>query len=61
LKVIENRLIKPAIKNLLPLQDGYEPSSHADVTDLGYKPNTSIQAGIVKIIDWYFDFYKKEL
>ena len=61
---IENAVGKKAIKNLLPLQSGDVPSSHADVTDLvndlGYKPNTPIQEGINKFIEWYTRFYEIE-
>jgi UDP-glucuronate 4-epimerase len=58
---IENALGKKAKMNLLPLQDGDVPASHADVTDLiadfGYKPQTSIKDGVKKFIDWYLEFY----
>lgn len=61
IEAIERKLGKPAIKNLLPLQIGDVPASHADVTDLiedmGYKPETPIQEGIDKFIDWYLEFY----
>lgn len=58
---IEKAVGKKAIKNLLPLQPGDVPASHADVTDLikdmGYKPETPIQEGINQFIAWYNDFY----
>lgn len=61
-EAIEKKLGKKAIKNMMPLQAGDVPSSHADVmdliNDLGYKPNTSIQEGINKFIDWYLEFYE---
>ncbi len=61
IEAIEKKLGKKAIKNLMPLQPGDVPASHADVTDLiedlGYKPNTSIQEGINRFIDWYLEFY----
>ena len=63
IEAIEKKLNKKAKKNLMPLQAGDVPSAHADVTDLianlGYKPNTSIQDGINKFIDWYLEFYSK--
>lgn len=59
---IENALNKKAKKDLLPIQPGDVPASHADVTDLiddmRYKPNTSIQEGVNKFIKWYLEFYK---
>jgi UDP-glucuronate 4-epimerase len=61
ISAIEKKLKKKAIKNMLPMHPGDIPASHADVEDLiqdiGYKPNTSIQAGIDKFIDWYLEFY----
>jgi UDP-glucuronate 4-epimerase len=61
IEVIEKRLGKKAIKRMMDLQPGDVSESHADVSDLieklGYKPNTPIQQGINKFIDWYLSFY----
>jgi UDP-glucuronate 4-epimerase len=61
--VIEEKLGKKAVKNLLPLQEGDVPETFADVDDLirdvGFKPATSIEEGIGKFIDWYKQYYKK--
>jgi UDP-glucuronate 4-epimerase len=61
IEAIETKLGKQAIKNMLPLQIGDVPASHADVKDLmedlGYKPDTPIQEGINRFIDWYLEFY----
>lgn len=61
IEAIEKKLGKKALKKMLPLQSGDVPASHADVTDLmrdlDYKPNTSIQKGIDRFIDWYLEFY----
>lgn len=61
IEAIENSLDKKAIKNFLPLQAGDVPATWANVDDLvenlGYKPQTSIQYGINKFIEWYKDFY----
>jgi len=58
---IERQLGKKAQKNLLPLQPGDVPASHADVTDLmadlGYKPETSVKDGIAAFVKWYKEFY----
>ena len=60
---IENRLGYKIEKNFLPLQAGDVPSTYADVSDLvedlGYKPNTPIQEGINRFVDWYFEFFCK--
>ena len=49
-------ITKKAIKNLMLLQLGDVPATHADVADLmrdlDYKPDTQIQEGIDKFIDW---------
>ncbi|MDD6055476.1 MAG: NAD-dependent epimerase [Helicobacteraceae bacterium] len=59
---IENELGLEAKKNLLPLQPGDVPATYANVDDLvselNYKPNTSIKDGIKNFISWYREFYK---
>jgi UDP-glucuronate 4-epimerase len=58
---IENKLGKTIKKNFLPIQAGDVPATFADVSDLvndlDYKPNTAIQYGVDKFIDWYLEFY----
>lgn len=60
--VLEDCLGKKAIKNLLPLQPGDVPDTYADVSDLikdvDYKPNTSVEDGIAKFVEWYKEYYK---
>ena len=59
---IENKLGIIAEKNMLPIQAGDVPSTYADVSDLirdlDYKPETTIQEGIDKFVDWYREFFK---
>lgn len=54
---IEKALGKVAKNKFLPMQPGDVPRTEADVTDLvenlGYKPDTPIQKGIEKFIEWY--------
>ena len=61
IEALEKKLGKVAKKNLLPLQAGDVPSTYADVNDLiedlNYKPETSIQEGIDKFVDWYLEFF----
>lgn len=63
IKVLEGKLEKGAIKEFLPLQDGDVPMTYADVEDLvediGFKPNTSIDKGIDKFVDWYRYYLSK--
>lgn len=62
IQVIEDCLGKKAQQNLLPLQAGDVPDTYADVknliTDVAYKPNTSIEVGIINFVDWYREYYK---
>ena len=62
IEAIENKLGKKIEKNFLPLQAGDVPATYADVQDLiddlGYKPNTPIQEGINKFVDWYLEFFR---
>jgi len=62
ISVLQDCLGKKAELNLLPLQPGDVPDTYADVSDLvndvGYKPNTSVEEGIAKFVDWYREFYK---
>jgi UDP-glucuronate 4-epimerase len=62
IEVIEECLGKKSEKNLLPMQPGDVPDTYADVTalteDVGYKPETPIEEGVKKFIEWYRDYYK---
>ncbi|MFC1677397.1 GDP-mannose 4,6-dehydratase [Planctomycetota bacterium] len=53
---IEKAIGKKAVKDFQPLQPGDVKQTYADVTkavnELGYKPNTTIQAGLKKFADW---------
>ena len=61
---LEKHLGKKAIKKFLPLQQGDVPNTAADVEalirDVNYAPNTTIEVGIKKFVDWYLDSYKVE-
>lgn len=62
IKAIENKLGKTIEKNMMPIQAGDVPATYADVNDLvedlGYKPETTIQEGIDKFVDWYLEFFE---
>jgi len=51
-------------KNMMEMQPGDVPQTFACVEDLvsdmDYKPSTSINHGIGKFVDWYLDFYDEE-
>lgn len=61
IEIIEDKLRKKAIKNFLPMQPGDVPATYADVDDLinavGFKPNTPIEKGIGKFVEWYKTYY----
>lgn len=45
----------------MPLQAGDVPKTYANVDDLikdvGFKPDTSIDEGIGKFVEWYKEYY----
>lgn len=58
---IEDACGKKAKENLLPMQAGDVPMTYADidelVADINFKPETSIEEGIEKFVDWYREYY----
>ena len=62
IEVIEQNLGMKANMNLMPLQPGDVPETFANIDDLmndvGFKPNTSIEDGIGRFVQWYRDYYK---
>jgi len=61
IQVIEDCLGIKAEKNLMPMQPGDVPATYADVDDLmrdtGFKPDTPIEVGVGRFIEWYRDYY----
>ena len=61
IEVLENCLGKKAEKNMLPLQPGDVPNTYADVkelvNDVGYKPDTSVEDGIARFVEWYKEYF----
>ena len=47
---------------MLPLQKGDVPATYADIDDLmsdvGFKPDTTIEKGISNFVRWYREYYK---
>jgi UDP-glucuronate 4-epimerase len=62
IEVLEQCLGRTAEKNLLPLQPGDVPDTYADVDDLvreiDYKPNTAVEDGIARFVEWYRGYYR---
>ena len=59
--LLEQSLGKKARREYLPLQPGEVPSTWADVDDLirdvGYDPQTSVEEGVPKFVEWYKKYY----
>ena len=59
---IEDALGLKAQMNLLPLQAGDVPASHADVEALrgwvGYAPATEVRSGVARFVAWYRSYYR---
>jgi len=62
IEAIEDSLGKKAEKVLMPLQPGDVEKTWADVSalarDYGYNPDTPVEEGIRKFIDWYKAYYR---
>lgn len=61
IEAIEDTLGRKAIKEFLDLQPGDVVSTFADVDDLmrdtGFKPQTPLETGIKRFVEWYKDYY----
>ena len=62
LEVLEDRLGRKAVRELLPLQAGDVPDTEADVSELaavtGYAPTTTVEEGVGRFVDWYRSYYR---
>jgi UDP-glucuronate 4-epimerase len=58
---LERALGKTAVRNNLPMQPGDVEATCADVADLerdvGFKPDTPLETGIERFIEWYRGYY----
>jgi UDP-glucuronate 4-epimerase len=63
IEVLEAKLGVKAKLNLLPMQPGDVARTEADVDEtkaaIGYAPNTPIEVGVGKFVDWYRAYYKR--
>ncbi|NTU98079.1 MAG: NAD-dependent epimerase [Chlorobiaceae bacterium] len=61
ISALEKELGRTAVKEFLPLQPGDVPDTYADVeqlvSDVHYKPGTSVEEGIRRFVAWYRDYY----
>ncbi|MBY6210204.1 NAD-dependent epimerase [Microbulbifer agarilyticus] len=58
---LEQALGKKAIREMLPMQPGDIPDTHADTGKLeqavSYRPDTSVVDGVQRFVDWYREYY----
>jgi UDP-glucuronate 4-epimerase len=63
IETLEKLIGKQAQKKLLPMQPGDVPRTYADIDELihdtGFKPETSIEEGLKRFVEWYKEYYKK--
>lgn len=61
IRVLEESIGTKAKLNFLPLQPGDVLATYADVSELetatGFRPQTPIEVGVKRFVDWYIDFY----
>jgi UDP-glucuronate 4-epimerase len=61
IECLEKALGKTTEKELLPMQPGDVENTYADISrleaDIGYRPDTPIEAGVERFVAWYRSFY----
>ncbi|MEW6710015.1 MAG: NAD-dependent epimerase [Candidatus Riflebacteria bacterium] len=62
IEIIEEKTGHKAEKIMMPMQPGDVPATFADVDDLmrdtGFAPNTPLERGVGRFVDWFRDYYK---
>jgi UDP-glucuronate 4-epimerase len=60
--LLEREFGRDAIKEMLPMQPGDVLATYADIDDLardvGFRPSTSIEDGIIRFAKWYRDYHE---
>jgi UDP-glucuronate 4-epimerase len=60
IEVLEQCLGRKAIVDFQPMQPGDVPETYADTAELekaiGYKPDTPIEVGVKRFVDWYLEY-----
>ncbi|MED1723587.1 NAD-dependent epimerase/dehydratase family protein [Brevibacillus parabrevis] len=61
LELLEQKLKRPANREYMPIQPGDVPATFASVDALfaatGFRPDTPVEVGISRFVDWYLDYY----
>jgi UDP-glucuronate 4-epimerase len=62
IRVLEASLGKKAVLDMLPMQPGDVPATYADTAalggDVGFRPDTPVEVGIARFVEWYRGYYK---
>lgn len=62
IETIEDKVGKKANKNFVGMQNGDVTKTFADTSDLetviGFKPQTTLEQGLERFVDWYKKYYK---
>lgn len=62
IEALEHAIGKTAIKNMMDIQPGDVPATHADTSALenwvNFKPKTSVIDGVTNFVAWYKSYYK---
>lgn len=65
IEALETALGKKGKYNMMDIQPGDVPATHADTTALenytGFRPNTSVEEGVANFIEWYSNFYNVKI
>lgn len=61
IELLENCLGRTAEKRMLPMQPGDVVETYAEIdqlaADVGFRPETPLETGIQRFVDWYRDYY----
>ena len=61
IELLEGCLGRTAEKRMLPMQPGDVVETYAEidqlVADVGFRPETPLESGIQRFVDWYRDYY----
>jgi len=61
IEILEDKIGKKAVKNMMPFQPGDVHLTHANTDKLhaatGFSPDTPLAEGLGKFVDWYKGFY----
>lgn len=61
IEAVESSLSLKGIYNMMDIQPGDVPATHADTTSLenyiGFRPKTTVEVGVSRFIEWYKEYY----